>query len=199
LPEIFAGFGKIGKSIPGLLRQDRFRAMVTCTITAWERWVIFPSDCTDRLFLNYKNGSVEVSSLVSRLKLQQDNMIGLYSHDYESKEKLLCIDTAQPETEHASDLLPLGFKKTDSWILIDPDAEQEPHVFTQDLESFNRDTREFQEINRHPKDIDGEIDRHPEDIDEESDEDIDGEPLNLISQKEESEEDIDGEPLFRFN
>ncbi len=159
MPSIFAGFGKIAKRVPGLIRQDKFRAIVTCTITAWERWVIFPSDYTNRLFLYYKNGSVEESSLESRLKLQQKTQIGLYSQDYESKEQLV-----KAEKQETPEFLPSGFKKTNSWISVDHKSETKIPDFS--IENVSEE------------DLDGEpLQNNASKTEEESEEDLDGEPL----------------------
>lgn len=107
-------------------------------------------------------------SLESRLKLQQDNQIGLYSQDYESKEKQICIAT-EPKEEALTDILPIGFKKTDSWISIDHNPNEKGSTVLAENSLDKLD---------------------------ESEEDLDGVPLYASkSSSEESEEDLDGEPL----
>lgn len=145
--------------------------MITCTISAWERWVVFPTEFTDKLWLCYKNGSLGVISLESRLQLQQDNRIGLYSHDYESKEIPLCVGASAPKEEFLTDILPVGFKKTDSWISVDHDVGESVSLLADPSENSAAKL-------------------------EDSDEDLDGVPLHVSkSSGEESEEDLDGVPL----
>lgn len=151
---------------------------------------------------------MEESSLETRLKLQQENQIGLYSIDYESKEKLV-----KTEKQETPEFLPSGFKKTNSWISVDHKSEKK-------VLDFSYSNNPPLDANESKEDLDGEPlpdnaskaeEESEEDIDgeplpdntskaEESEEDLDGEPLpNNVSKAEESEEDIDGEPLFRFS
>ena len=94
--------------------------MVTSTISAWERWTIFPVEYTDNLWLCYKLGSKGELSLEDRLNRQCKEKTGLYSNEYEAIEEAICPDKNghDIEDEDEMDYLPSGFKKTDSWVSV---------------------------------------------------------------------------------
>ena len=92
--------------------------MVTSTISAWERWTIFPVEYTDNLWLCYKHGSKGELSLEDRLNRQFKEKTGLYSDEYEAIEEAICPDKNGHDIEDEMDYLPSGFKKTDSWVSL---------------------------------------------------------------------------------